>query len=92
MSDEHHCHARGCPVPCRPEHLMCGRHWMMVPPDVRRAVLLHYRVGQCDDKEPSAEWFQAADAAIGVVAVKEGRPLTRPLRDALTALAPEYLT
>jgi len=70
---------------------MCARHWMMVPPSVRREVLKHYRVGQCEDKEPSEAWFTAANAAIGVVAVKEGRPLTRPYRAALSTLAPEYL-
>ena len=71
----HHCHARGCTTRCPPEHLMCGRHWRKVPRRIQRLVWAHYRPGQCDDKRPSAEWHEAADAAIAAVAVKEGCPL-----------------
>lgn len=49
----HHCHARGCDVPTRPEALMCLRHWRMVPKPLQRAVWSSYRYGQCDDKQPS---------------------------------------
>ena len=67
----HHCHARGCTTNCRPEYLMCPRHWFMVPRHLANAVLNAYRPGQCDDRRPSAAWFTAADAAIAYVAVKE---------------------
>lgn len=63
----HRCHARGCFVRCKPEFLMCARHWHMVPAELQRAVWAHYRVGQCDDKKPSREWLAAADAAIAAV-------------------------
>lgn len=64
----HHCHAKNCPTPCKPEMLMCARHWHMVPKRIQAAVWKHYRPGQCDDKSPSKEWFEAAGAAIASVA------------------------
>jgi hypothetical protein len=69
---DHHCHARGCGTPTRPEMLMCLRHWRMVPRELQRAVWAAYRVGQCGDKRPSSAWHAAADAAIDAVAKREG--------------------
>lgn len=71
----HHCHARGCLTPVKPELLMCGRHWRSVPRKIQRAVWAAYRHGQCDDKSPSEAWHVAADAAIGFVAVLDGHAL-----------------
>ena len=68
----HRCHARDCRVAVRPELLMCLKHWRMVPKFIQRAVWRHYREGQCDDKDGTKEWMQAADAAIGFVARAEG--------------------
>lgn len=68
---KHHCHARGCESECPPQHLMCHKHWRMVPLRLQREVWKHYRVGQCDDKRPSSEWFEAAEAAIAAVAKRE---------------------
>jgi len=67
---KHTCHARGCGTPCRPVYLMCPRHWRMVHAKLQRAVWRTYRPGQCDDKRPSEEWHEAADAAIGYVATR----------------------
>lgn len=72
----HTCHARGCSVPVPPERLMCLDHWRRVPRAVQRAVWRAYRPGQCDDKRPSAEWFVAADAAIGYVSLRNGGRVT----------------
>lgn len=69
----HHCHAKGCLVACRPEFLMCSRHWSMVPEHLQRAVYRNYREGQCDDRNPSAAWHAAADLAIEAVATNEDR-------------------
>lgn len=69
----HHCHARFCTVPTKPEMLMCRRHWFMVPKVLRDAVWTTYRPGQCDDKQPSEAWHKAADAAIEAVALAEAR-------------------
>jgi hypothetical protein len=71
--DYHHCHAKRCIMPCAPEMLMCKKHWHMVPKALKIAVWHNYRVGQCDDKQPSKEWHIAADMAIAAVAAKEGR-------------------
>lgn len=51
--------------------LMCLKHWRMVPRDIQRRVWSTYRPGQCDDKQPSESWHEAADAAIAAVATKE---------------------
>jgi len=69
---EHHCHARNCQIEVKPEMLMCFKHWRMVSRNIQKAIWDSYRPGQCDDKNPSAEWHEAADAAIGYVARKEG--------------------
>lgn len=68
----HHCHAHGCQTEVPPEMLMCGKHWRIVPKNIQRQVWAHYRAGQCDDKNPSAEWHRAADLAIAYVAEREG--------------------
>lgn len=68
---KHCCHAKGCKIEVKPELLMCPKHWFMVPADIRNEVWKHYRAGQCDDKNPSAAWHKAADAAIAYVAKKE---------------------
>lgn len=50
----------------------CKRHWYMVPWDVRRRILHHYRVGQCDDYNPSKKYCEVARDAVIAVAEKEG--------------------
>lgn len=67
----HTCHARNCETECKPEMLMCPKHWRMVPAHIQKAVYKHYRPGQCDDKKPSQAWHDAADAAIKAVSAKE---------------------
>lgn len=71
VAPDHHCHARFCGRSCKPEWLMCPRHWRMVPRPLQQAVWAAYRPGQCDDKKPSEAWFQAAEAAIAAVFEKE---------------------
>lgn len=74
---KHTCHAEGCSMPVPPSRLMCRRHWSMVSFHLRDAVWKHYRVRQCDDKQPSEAWCRAADAAVAAVAEKEGRAVRR---------------
>lgn len=81
----HTCHARGCNVTVRPELLMCGRHWAMVPRVVQQGVWTHYRSGQCDDKEISREWLTAADAVIGFVAQRESQKFSVAEAEAMAA-------
>lgn len=68
----HTCHAIRCETGCRPTMLMCRRHWVMVPANLQRRVYATYRRGQCDDRRPGPAWHEAADAAIGAVALSEG--------------------
>lgn len=49
----------------------------MVPRRLQQAVYKHYRSGQCDDKRPSREWHEAANAAIGYVALQCGLGILR---------------
>lgn len=72
-SMKHHCHAIGCTAICKPEFLMCPKHWRMVPKREQFAVYRAYRHGQCDDKQISRSWLVAADTAISCVAVMEGK-------------------
>lgn len=64
---------------------MCLRHWRRVPKKVADAVWANYRAGQCDDKRPSREWLNAADAAIGWVARLEGRAISQAESNAMTS-------
>jgi len=64
---------------------MCLAHWRMVPRLIQRAVWANYRHGQCEDKNPSWAWHQAADAAIGFVARSEGFMLRPAEMEAMEA-------
>lgn len=82
----HRCHATGCIRRVQPEMLMCRDHWRAVPDGIRKKVWAAYRPGQCDDMKPSREWHEAADAAIGWVARREGRHVTVAQIEALARL------
>lgn len=69
----HTCHAEGCNARVAPQMLMCRPHWYMVPKPIRDRIWDTYRDGQCGDKQPSAEWLEAARAAIEAVARRENR-------------------
>lgn len=43
MIDTHPCAAEGCIEPCPRSHLMCGRHWRMVPKALRNSVWAAFR-------------------------------------------------
>ena len=68
---KHTCHAKGCAVEVPPKLLMCLKHWRMVPPHLQRQVWHWYRPGQEIDKQPSAEYLTAMEAAIDAVARQE---------------------
>jgi hypothetical protein len=73
----HTCHIPDCNVGVKPELLMCLVHWKMVPKALQREVWRHYRRGQCDDKQPSAEWIAAAHAGIAAVQSKRQQKADR---------------
>lgn len=56
---------------------MCPPHWRMVPKDLQQAVWANYRPGQCDDKDVTRAWLDAADAAIEAVWKKEQEAMAR---------------
>ena len=64
----HHCHADGCDVAVPPKLLMCGRHWRLVPARLKARVWATYVPGQERRKDPTAEYLEAARAAIAAVA------------------------
>lgn len=66
--NRHTCHAEGCEVGVAPKLLMCLKHWRMVPKPLQVQVWRHYRPGQENDKRPTAEYLEAARAAIDAVA------------------------
>lgn len=88
---EHHCHAHGCKAHCPPEHLMCWHHWRMVPKDMQNAVWKAYRPGQCQDKQVSAEWENAANMAILFVKAAEDSNARQAQEDAALARCRERL-
>ena len=86
----HTCHARGCNVSVSPHMLMCIVHWRRVTKRIQRAVWATYRPGQCDDRNPSEAWHQAADAAIGYVARLENKPVRLCEDEALQAFGCQW--
>ena len=63
----------------------CRRHWFMVPKPIRYRIWATYRVGQCDDMNPSAAYCRAARDAVIAVATKEGREPDTALYDMFIA-------
>lgn len=71
MSSNHLCHANRCTTPVPPKMLMCPKHWIMVPQELKKEVWAYYRPGQERDKQPSKLWMRAAKNAIEYVQKKE---------------------
>jgi hypothetical protein len=67
----HHCHATDCKASVPPEMWGCRKHWFMVPKPIRDRIWRTYRVGQCDDMNPSREYLLAAKEAVIAVAKRE---------------------
>lgn len=75
---KHLCHATACSVAVPPEMWGCRRHWFMIPKVIRDRIWRAYRVGQCDDMNPSREYCLVAKDAVIFIAYREGRqPDTR---------------
>ena len=68
----HHCHATNCKTNVPPEMFMCKRHWFSLPQFLRKKIWATYRVGQCDDMNPSKEYCLAAIECLQYIANKEG--------------------
>ena len=68
----HHCHATNCKIRVPPEMFMCKRHWFSLPKHMRDLIWRTYRVGQCDDMNPSNSYCQIARSCVVFIAEKEG--------------------
>jgi hypothetical protein len=91
---EHHCHVTKCETPCPPRHLMCQRHWAMVPGNLRNGVNLYFNPTQCRTQGkrdlPSSAWLKAARAALNYVSKLEGNwHAPRGLEPVPSAASPE---
>jgi hypothetical protein len=49
----------------------CKKHWFMVPKALRDRIWTTYRVGQCDDMNPSRAYLVTAREAVIAVARRE---------------------
>lgn len=67
----HHCHATNCKVNVPPEMFMCRKHWFSLPKRLRDRIWNTYRLGQCDDMNPSKEYCIAAKECVIFIAHKE---------------------
>ena len=72
MLNRHTCHARGCEKAVPRKMLMCGRHWAMVPTDLKLAVWAVYVPGQEERMNPTDEYLKVSNLAIEAVAKMEG--------------------
>ena len=64
MDSTHECPARGCRAGVRPDYLMCGFHWRMVPQETRSAVWRAWRGGLGLGSEEHVAAMRAAIAAV----------------------------
>lgn len=58
----HRCHWPNCKVPVPPKLWGCKKHWFTLPKALRDRIWATYRPGQEIDKNPSAEYLEAARA------------------------------
>lgn len=72
--ETHPCKAEGCGEPCPRTHLMCVRHWRMVPAPLRREVWAEARRFKQQSMAKHAQQFLDAIArAVAAVREKEIR-------------------
>lgn len=69
----HLCHWPGCQVEVPPARWGCLPHWRMLPRDLQRRIWATYRIGQEDDKRPSAAYLAVAREVQDWIAKQEGR-------------------
>lgn len=67
MTEHHRCHALNCNATCPPRHLMCTRHWAMVPRAMQRDVYNSVGLRGPDCDESWAPWWRASHRAIAYV-------------------------
>lgn len=73
----HTCPAVDCGEPCPPKMLICPKHWVIVPKNLRNALLRHWRRDQHRDQRPSLAYVDASHRAIAAIARAEGKRYVR---------------
>jgi len=72
----HHCRALRCNVPCGPAHLMCARHWRLVPLELKGKVYSTFgQRNRASIDRSWAPWWRAQARAVEAVAKLEGLEL-----------------
>ena len=83
MIETHGCAADGCAEACPRQHLMCIRHWRMVPAALRREVIAAYRTYQREGQRGRRmhrhcqELIDAQNRAVAAVREKELRKFAK---------------
>jgi hypothetical protein len=72
MNPQRKCIALKCGNRVSDRYLMCGRHWSMVPQDVRVGLWREYFYGVRKKKHPTPEYEAAVVAAQMAVQEKQG--------------------
>jgi hypothetical protein len=67
------CHALGCHESSKTDHLMCAKHWAMVPGRLQISAYTAKGRGNFNDVKISRAWLVAAEKTICWVAIREGR-------------------
>lgn len=63
QSRAHACHWPGCSAQVPPALWGCKPHWFLLPKAIRDDIWSHYRPGQEERLDPSAQYLRAADNA-----------------------------
>lgn len=69
----HYCHVPYCTTNCPPRHLMCLRHWDMVPADLQNEVYETVKKRGTHVDASWSPWWSAQAKAIHAAMVREGR-------------------
>ena len=65
------CAAPRCSKAIHANYLMCGQHWMMVPPHIKTAVWREFHAGERKGTHPTREYAAAVQVAREAVIAKE---------------------
>ena len=60
---KHACHWPGCEEQVPPAMWGCQKHWFMLPPKIRYAIWLAYKIGQEERRDPDSYYRAAANEA-----------------------------
>ena len=84
----HHCNANDCLAKVDQRHLMCMKHWKLVPEELQFRVWTAYRKRGVPAMNPAgwADYYEAAADAVEYVARSEGKGTNNSFR----RMAPKF--